>query len=226
MALKQSLQHRLLQKLSPQQIQLMKLLQVPTVELEQRIKQEIVENPALEEGLEDNDELQDEIEEDYQEDLDDSRDDFDINDYLDDEVPSYKTSVNNHSVDDDEKAIPLSGGASFQELLESQAALRIRDDKELLIAHQIIGNLDEAGYLRREIVNIVDDLAFSQNIIVDETEIESVLKVVQGLDPAGVGGRDLKECLLLQIKRKQRTVATRTAEAILDTCFDEFTKKH
>jgi len=226
MALKQSLQHKLLQKLSPQQIQLMKLLQVPTVELEQRIKQEIVDNPALEEGAEDKEELQEDAEDDFQDDLDDSRDEFDINDYLDDEIPSYKTSVNNHSVDDDEKAIPLSGGASFQELLESQVGLRIRDEKQLLIALQIIGNLDESGYLRRELINIVDDLAFSQNIIATEDEIEHALLIVQGLDPAGVGARSLQECLSLQIKRKERTVATRTAEAILDTCFEEFTKKH
>ena len=226
MSLKQSLQHKLLQKLSPQQIQLMKLLQVPTVELEQRIKQEIVDNPALEEGVEEKEELQEDAEDDFQDDLDDSRDEFDINDYLDDEVPSYKTSANNHSADDDEKAIPLSGGASFQELLESQVGLRIRDEKQLLISLQIIGNLDESGYLRRELINIVDDLAFSQNIIATEEEIEQALFIVQGLDPAGVGARNLQECLSLQIKRKERTVATRTAEAILDTCFEEFTKKH
>lgn len=226
MALKQSLQHKLLQKLSPQQIQLMKLLQVPTVELEQRIKQEIVENPALEEGKEEHDDDYDDQEESSNDDLDDSREDFDINDYLDDDVPSYKTSVSNKGLDDDDKAIPLSGGASFQELLEDQASLRIPDETDLIIAHQIIGNLDESGYLRRELVNIVDDLAFSLNIIVEDRAVEEILEVIQGLDPAGVGARDLQECLLIQIKRKEKTVATITATAILDKCFDEFTKKH
>lgn len=225
MALKQSLSLKLQQKLSPQQIQLMKLLQVPTIELEQRIKQEIEENPALEEGKE---EVQNEYEDqEYDDhDVDDSREDFDINDYLDDDVPSYKTSVNNKGADDDEKAIPLSGGVTFQELLEQQAALRIKDDEELQIAHFIIGNLDESGYLRREIESIEDDLAFSQNIIASKEEIENVLEIIQGLDPAGVGARDLQECLLLQIRRKERTVATRTAEAVLEDCFEEFTKKH
>jgi len=225
MALKQSLSFKLQQKLSPQQIQLMKLLQVPTIELEQRIKQEIEENPALEEGREETqNEYEDQEYDDH--DVDDSRDDFDINDYLDDDVPSYKTSISNKGADDDEKAIPLSGGATFQELLEQQAALRIKDDKQLQIAHFIIGNLDESGYLRREVESIEDDLAFSQNIMASSEEIEDVLLIIQGLDPAGVGARDLKECLLLQITRKEKTVATKTAEAVLEDCFDEFTKKH
>lgn len=225
MALKQSLSLKLQQKLSPQQIQLMKLLQVPTIELEQRIKQEIEENPALDEGKEEvQNEYDDQEYDDH--DVDDSREDFDINDYLDDDVPSYKTSISNKGADDDEKAIPLSGGATFQELLEQQAALRIKNEEELQIAHFIIGNLDESGYLRREIESIEDDLAFSQNIIASKEEIEWVLDIIQGLDPAGVGARDLQECLLLQIKRKDRTVATRTAEVVLEDCFEEFTKKH
>ena len=225
MALRQSLQHKLLQKLSPQQIQLMKLLQVPTVELEQRIKQEIEENPALEEGAEEK------MEDDYQEDFEstdseDNREDFDINDYLDDDVPSYKTSTNNYSADDDEKAIPLSGGATFQEMLEKQAHLRVKGEKQLQIIDQIIGNLDESGYLRREIESIVDDLAFSQNVMVEEEEVLEMLAVVQDLDPAGVGARDLQECLAIQLRRKEKTVEIVTAEVILDKCFEEFTKKH
>jgi len=229
MALKQSFQHKLLQKLSPQQIQLMKLLQVPTVELEQRIKQEIVENPALDEGVEEkiDDELNNTDEADYSaEDLDDSRDDFDINDYLDDDIPSYKTSVNNYGTEEDEKAIPLSGGATFQELLEKQIGLRIKEDKELDIAYQIIGNLDDSGYLRREIFSIVDDLAFSQNVIVTEEDVERVLSQIQDLEPVGVGARNLQECLLIQLRKKRKTIEIKTAEVLIEKHFEEFTKKH
>jgi len=231
MALKQSFKLAQQQKLSPQQIQLMKLLQVPTIELEQRIKQEIEENPALDEGAEDiineDSDLNNTEEADYStEDLDDSREDFNIDDYLDDETPSYKTSVNNYSADDDEKAIPLSGGATFQELLEKQIQLRIKDEKQLEIAYQIIGNLDDSGYLRREIFSIVDDLAFSQNIMVPEEEVEAVLKEIQDLEPAGVGARSLQECLLIQLRKKKKTVEIKTAEVILEKFFDEFTKKH
>lgn len=226
MALKQFLSHKLLQKLSPQQIQLMKLLQVPTVELEQRIKQEIEENPALDEGLEEADLDSREEEDEWETETDDSRDDFDVNDYLDDETPDYKLSARNHGADDDEYAIPLSGGSSFQELLESQVGFRVRNDKMREIVHTIIGNLDEAGYLRRELENIIDDLAFSQNIMATEEEMEEGLLIVQELEPAGVGARSLEECLLLQLHRKEVTVEILTAQAILETCFEEFSKKH
>jgi len=227
--LRQHLYLKQQQKLSPQQIQLMKLLQVPTVELEQRIKQEIVENPALDEGVEEkiDDELNNTDEADYSaEDLDDSRDDFDINDYLDDDIPSYKTSVNNYGAEEDEKAIPLSGGATFQELLEKQIGLRIKEDKELDIAYQIIGNLDDSGYLRREIFSIVDDLAFSQNVIVTEEDVERVLSQIQDLEPAGVGARNLQECLLIQLRKKRKTIEIKTAEVLIEKHFEEFTKKH
>lgn len=232
MALKQSFQHKLLQKLSPQQIQLMKLLQVPTIELEQRIKQEIEENPALDEGLEEisteDQELNNSDDADYNtDDLDDSRgDDFNINDYLDDETPSYKTSSNNYSADDDEKAVPLSGGATFQELLEKQIQLRIREENQLEIAYQIIGNLDDSGYLRRDLINIVDDMAFSQNIIVTEEEVEKTLMQIQDLEPAGVGARSLQECLLIQLRKKKKTFEIKTAEVLVEKHFEEFTKKH
>ena len=226
MALKQFLSHKLLQKLSPQQIQLMKLLQVPTVELEQRIKQEIEENPALDEGLEESDLDSREEDDEWETETDDSRDDFDINDYLDDDTPDYKLSARNHGADDDEYAIPLSGGSSFQEMLESQVGFRVRNDKMREIVHTIIGNLDEAGYLRRELENIIDDLAFSQNIIATEEEMEEGLLIVQELEPAGVGARTLEECLLLQLHRKAVTVEILTAQAILETCFEEFSKKH
>lgn len=227
MALKQHLAQKLEQRLSPQQIQLMKLLQVPTMELEQRIKQEIEENPALEEGGE---EIDDDF--DAQDDYDDddySNDDvdFDISDYFDEDTPDYKTQVNNHSKDDDERVIPLSGEQSFHERMMSQLLLVDLDDTQYLIADILIGNLDDAGYLNRELDAIVDDLAFSMNIMVTEEEVEEVLKVIQDLDPAGVGARDLQECLILQINRKQDGDITKfTAKKILEDHFEEFTKKH
>lgn len=224
--LKQSLSLKLSQKLSPQQIQLMKLLQVPTMELEQRIKEEIEENPALEEGREER-EKSDENEDDFDE-GNDSREDFDIDQYMsDDETPLYKLSANNYSKDQDEKAVPLSGGKSFQENLHSQVILRVGNEKELIIADNLIGNLDESGYLRREIINIVDDLAFSQNVMATEEEVEAILYVIQDLEPSGVGARDLKECLIIQLNRKtQLSISQKTAKIVLEKCFEEFTKKH
>lgn len=225
MALKQHLAQRLEQRLSPQQIQLMKLLQVPTMELDQRIKQEIEENPALEEGKEED---FDDNQEDYDDDYDDSNEnDFDISDYLDDDSPDYKTSASNKSKDDEEKVIPLSSGQTFQERLTEQLHLLDLNDHEFMIADIIIGNLDEAGYLNREVEALVDDLAFSANIMSDEKEVIHILSLIQELDPAGVGARDLQECLLLQIRRKQNGDITRfTSMKILEDHFDEFTKKH
>lgn len=228
MALKQHLSQKLEQRLSPQQIQLMKLLQVPTMELDQRIKQEIEENPALEEGAEDIDEDNYDEQDDFNDDEFDSDDvDFDINDYFDEDSPDYKTQVNNHSRDDEERAVPLSGEQSFHERMMDQLALVDLDDTQFLIADVLIGNLDDAGYLNREIDAIIDDLAFSMNIIVTEKEVDDVLKVIQDLDPAGVGARDLQECLILQINRKQDGDITKfTAKKILEDYFEEFTKKH
>lgn len=223
MALKQYLSHKLEQRLSPQQIQLMKLLQVPTMELEQRIKQEIQENPALEEGAdkEDEDEFDnDELEEEEVE------EEFDISDYLSDDA-DYKTQVNNKGKDDDEKAIPLSGEQSFQERLSKQLQLRFLDDNQHLIADTLIGNLDESGYLNREVEAIVDDLAFSANVTTTEEEVEEILMMIQELDPAGIGARDLRECLLIQLERRQDGDITKyTAKKILEDYFEEFTKKH
>ncbi len=230
MALKQYLAQKLEQRLSPQQIQLMKLLQVPTMELDQRIKQEIEENPALEEGDESSDEedFGDNENDEFQEDNnDDSNDDFDISDYFDDDTPDYKTQNNNISKDDEERVIPLSGEQSFQEKLTEQLHLLDLDDNQFLIADTIIGNLDESGYLNREVESIVDDLAFSANVIVTEKQVEEVLSLVQELDPAGIGARDLRECLLLQIQRKQEgNITLFTAKKILQDHFEEFTKKH
>ncbi len=224
--LKQRLDQKLLQKLSPQQIQLMKLLQVPTMELEMRIKEEMEANPALEEGKEADESS--EYDDDQDRDNDgESRDDFDISDYLsDDDMPSYKTYANNSSPDDDEKAIPLSGGRTFQELMIEQLGVQGLDEKEFQIGLTLIGNLDDAGYLRRDLENIIDDLAFSQNVMCEMEELEEILEIIQGFEPPGVGGRDLRECLLIQIRRKERTVDTVIAEKILDESFEEFTKKH
>ena len=222
MALKQSLQQRLLQKLSPQQIQLMKMLQLPTLELEKRIKEELEINPALDEGEEQTQELSDEN-------LDTStekREDFNYQDYVNDEIPYYKTQSNNYNKEQEDSQTPLSLGDSFTEKLVSQANLRIKDEKHLVIAEQIIGNLDESGYLRRELFNIVDDLAFSQNVLTTEKELEEVLLKVQELDPPGVGARDLQECLLIQLRKKKKTISTKTAEVILEKCFESFKKKH
>ena len=220
MALKQSLQQRLLQKLSPQQIQLMKMLQLPTVELEKRIKEELEINPALDEGEE-------QVSEDeFTEEADDKRDDFNFQDYTNDETPSYKTQSNNFSKGQEVHQKPLSFGDSLSERLLKQIDLKIKNENQKKIAEHIIGNLDESGYLRRELFNIVDDLAFSQNIFADEEELEQILAEVQDLEPHGVGARDLKECLLIQLRKKNKTIAIKTAEVILEKCFESFTKKH
>ncbi|MDX1651223.1 MAG: RNA polymerase factor sigma-54 [Brumimicrobium sp.] len=226
MALKQSLSQKLEQKLSPQQIQLMKLLQVPTVELDQRIKQEIEENPALEEGKE---EFEDEFEQDEYDDsdLNDDEREFDIDEYLGDDEPSYKTSVNNKGKDDEDRAMPLSSGKSFQERLMAQLNLQYLDERTVALATFLIGNLDDSGYLERDLEAIVDDLAFSQNIMVDVEELENALKEVQKLDPPGIGARNLQECLILQMERRLNSSITRyTALQILKDHFEAFTKKH
>ncbi|MAO32720.1 MAG: RNA polymerase sigma-54 factor [Crocinitomicaceae bacterium] len=225
MALKQFLSQKQDQRLSPQQIQLMKLLQVPTMELEQRIKQEIEENPALEEGKEQN---EDEFEN-QQEDTDSEseQEDFDISDYLDDDHADYKTKAKNQSKDEDERAIPLSGEQTFRERLSKQLYMLSLSNLETVIAETIIGNLDESGYLSREIDAIVDDIVFSQGIEIEEGEVTNVLNKIQSLDPAGIGARDLKECLLLQINRNLKGNISRfTAKKILENHFEEFTKKH
>ncbi|MFZ4785969.1 MAG: RNA polymerase factor sigma-54 [Flavobacteriales bacterium] len=229
--LKQSLQQKLQQKLSPQQIQLMKMLQIPTMELEQRIKEEMEVNPALEEGADENAEEENKSMEDQQNDGDDkdnNDEEFDYSDYLDDDsIPDYKLYSSNHSADDEERDSPLGAGRSFQDLLFSQLGLSDLDEKQQILAEYLIGNLDEAGYLRRELSAIVNDLAFTSNISATTRELEEMLKIIQDLDPAGVGARDLKECLLLQIARAEfQDDDVQLAEVIISKYFDEFTKKH
>lgn len=231
--LKQQLNLKLSQKLSPQQIQLMKLIQLPTQAFEQRIKQELEENPALEDGkLEAKDEYE-EYEDDYN---DKERDDegtesieaeIDVDEYLsDDEVPNYRLQANNYSPDDDEKSVPYASGTSFTQYLTTQLSTLRFDETEEKIAAFLVGSVDESGYLRRELQDVVDDLAFTQNIYTDEASVEKVLKKVQELDPAGVGARSLQECLLIQLRRKEPTKAVELAEDILDRSFDQFSKKH
>ncbi len=207
----------------------MKLLQVPTVAIEQRIKEELESNPALEEGneLEQENEYDDEYSDAYDE-VTEAEQEFDFSDYIDDdETPDYKLYSNNSSPDDDEKAVPLSGGKSFHELLENQLQLRLLSEHEKEVAAHLIGNIDESGYLRRELYAIVDDLAFTQNIMTSEDELEKLLKVIHDLDPPGVGARDLQECLILQLERKDaESEAQQLAIDILENAFDEFTKKH
>ena len=226
--LKQRLQQKLLQKLSPQQIQMIKLLEVPTLQIEQRIKKELEENPALEEGAED-EEDHNEAEEEQFEETDKDQEEFTIDDYIEeDDIPDYRLQEKNYSKDEDKRSeIPFSVGFSFHEHLESQLTLRDLTEKQKILGEYIIGNIDEDGYLRRELINIVDDLAFLQNVETTEAELEEVLYVIQDLEPAGVGARSLRECLLLQIeKRGNSQPALKTAHSILDLYFEEFTKRH
>jgi len=239
--LNQKLQQKLLQKLSPQQILLMKLLQIPSIGLEQRIKQEIEENPALEE-IGDGEELQ-EISQEWEEpDRDenssdeneeepktDANDEFDLEDYLndEDEIPAYRLHASNTSPDDERKEVPIVSGISFQDYLISQLGLNGLNDRQLLICEHIIGNLDESGYLNRDLNAMVDDLAFTQNIQTDVRELESHLLIIQDLDPPGVGARNLRECLLIQLRRSETPGrSTKLAIHILERYFNEFTKKH
>ena len=221
--LKQQLNIKLSQKLSPQQIQLMKMIQLSTLEFEQKIQNEIGENPALESGKDvNNDDLDDNTEVNEAE-------DFNVDDYLnDDETPSYRTEINNYSSDEDDgKIIPISGGISFHQNLKSQAQNLILDENESPILDFLIGSVDESGYIRRDIEDLVDDLAFSQNMFVNIDEVKDVLKKVQTLDPPGVGAVNLRECLILQLKRKTtKSKVLELSEKILVESFDEFSRKH
>lgn len=228
--MKQTLQQKLQVKLSPQQIQLMKMLQIPTMELDQRIKEELEINPALEEGNDEEEKRDEEKLDDQQEEneTDNNDDDIDLSDYFDDDdTPDYKLQANNHSADDEERETPLGAGRTFQDMLFAQLGMTDLDDEERILAEYLIGNLDENGYLRRELAAIANDLAFSMNVSATVADLESVLKVIQEMDPPGVGARDLRECLFIQVRRlEERTADTVLAEQIISKFFDEFTKKH
>ncbi|WP_457610941.1 RNA polymerase factor sigma-54 [Lutibacter sp.] len=228
--LKQSLQYKLLQKLSPQQIQLMKLIQLPTQAFEQRLKQELEENPALESGKENLEEFEDSQQEDEYDATGNENievEDINIDEYLsDDEIPNYKTQANNYSADDEDKHIPYAAGISFTQSLKSQINTYRLTEEEEIITDFLIGSIDDSGYIRRDLIDILDDLAFTQNIFTTEEELERLLKIVQQLDPAGVGARDLRECLLIQLKRKKEKPSRTLAINILENSFDYFVKKH
>ncbi len=251
--LDQKLQQKLLQKLSPQQIQLIKMLEIPIMELEQRIKKELEENPALEEGPdedeitanqsdddegdvnedEENDNYDDKYaneNEDEQDDLKSRDDDFSYEDYLDeeetDDTPYYKLQANNQSPDDTTHEIVFTQEDTFIDYLLNQLGYLNLSQTERTIAEYIIGNIDEKGYLQRDVESISDDLAFTFNVNVTKEEVEKVLKKVQTLDPPGVGARNLKENILIQLIRKAKTPAVTLAIRIIECCYEELTKKH
>ena len=225
--LNQKLQLKLSQKLSPQQIQLMKLIQLSTLEFEQRLSREIEENPALD-TVNDNNEIEkDEFDfEENNERQESSDDEIDISDYLtDDDIPEYNLRTNNYS-EENEKAIPYAAGTSFNQFLKNQLHSFSFKDEELKIAEFILGSLDQFGYLRRELIDISDDLAFTMGIDADENRIQKILDKIYLLDPAGIGAKDLQQCLLLQLKRKKINKNVSNATKIIKDLFDEFSKRH
>ena len=227
--LKQSLHLKLSQKLSPQQIQLMKMIQLPTQAFEQKLKQEIEENPALESGKEEEEKLEDNYE-DFSEEGNESiaADDINIDEYLsDDDIPSYKLQSNNYAADDEDREIPYAGGLTFHQSLINQLNTFRLTEQEYAIAEFLVGSINDNGYLRRETLDLVDDLAFTQNIYTEEHKVEDILyDVVQKLEPLGVGARDLRECLMIQLEGKQPTKSIALAIKMLDESFESFVKKH
>lgn len=235
--MRQTQQQKMLQKLSPQQIQLVKLLQIPTATLEERVKEEMEENPALEygeTGNEEEDTLNESSEEselqkeESAEESGDEMDNLDLSDYLsdDDDIADYRMRDNNYPDPEENHTIPVRVEHTFHDHLESQLSMLRLDEKQKKIAGQIIGSIDDDGYLRRDPQSIANDLAFSQNLVVEEEEIEEIIQKIQAFDPPGVGAGDLQECLLLQLRRKEEDEATKTATIILEKHFEEFTKKH
>ncbi|WGK95019.1 MULTISPECIES: RNA polymerase factor sigma-54 [Flavobacterium] len=231
--LKQFLNLKLSQKLSPQQIQLMKLIQLPTQAFEQRLLEEMNENPALEAGKEEEEYVKDEFETEDYDDFDDAEseridaDEINIDDYLsDDDTPDYKTQTNNYSDDDEDYDIPFAAPISFHQDLINQLNTFILSESDREIAEFLVGSIDDMGYIRRSIPDIVDDLAFTQAVYTDEKTVERLLHVIHELEPSGVGARDLQECLLLQLKHKTPTEYIELATDIIENQFDAFTKKH
>lgn len=230
--LKQFLNLKLSQKLSPQQIQLMKLIQLPTQAFEQRLKEEMNENPALEAGKEEDEEYEkDEFDneeefDDYEDNESIEADEINIDEYLsNDETPDYKLSANNYS-DEEQRESPLAAAVSFHQDLLNQLNTFILTDDEREIAEFLVGSIDDMGYIRRSIPDIVDDMAFTQGIYTDEKTVERILHVIHELEPSGVGARDLQECLLLQLKHKTPTESVGLATDIIEHQFDAFSKKH
>lgn len=224
--LKQHLQLKLSQKLSPQQIQLMKLIQLPTLAFEERLKQEIEENPALEQGKESVE--ADELYEDQDDTWDEQENEtLDLEDYLsDDDIPDYKTTDSNYPEESKDHQIPYAAGTSFHQHLISQLGTFEVSESTYLIAEYLIGSLDESGYLRRPEEDLIDDMAFHMNLMVAPEELSDSLHIVQQLDPAGVGARNIAECLRLQLERQSASEARDLAMAIIRDSFDLFSKKH
>ena len=223
--LKQQLQQKLQKKLSPAQIQVIKMLEVPTLELEERIRQELEENPALEEGVEADKESEDL--EDLSIDDGGNNDDFDPEEYLaDDDIPDYKLKANNTSKDDKFEDIPFSVGMTFHEFLLDQVGLLQLSEKERLLTEYVIGNIDDEGYLRRTPEAMVDDIVFQAGVQTTDNEMLRIIRLVRQLDPAGVCASNLQQCLLLQLERKDKTECIKLAEQLIKDYFDEFSKKH
>lgn len=221
-----TLQQKLLQKLSPQQIQVIKLLEIPTLQLEQRIKKELEENPVLEMENDDNYSEEDNQAQELRTEEDKDNEEFSVEDYMpDDEIPNYRLTVNNYSPDDKQVDIPFSVGDTFHEFLYEQVGMVMLNERDRMLAEYIIGNIDEDGYLRRELSAISDDLAFTQNTDAPEEELARILEIVQEFDPPGVGARDLQECLLIQLHRK-KSEHQQLAIGVISGFFEEFTKKH
>ena len=231
--LKQFLNLKLSQKLSPQQIQLMKLIQLPTQAFEQRLLEEMNENPALEAGKEEEEYVKDEFETEDYDDYDEAEseridaEEINIDDYLsNDDTPDYKTQTNNYSDDDEDHDAPFAAPISFHQDLINQLNTFILTESDREIAEFLVGSIDDMGYIRRSISDIVDDLAFTQAVYTDEKTVERLLHVIHELEPSGVGARDLQECLLLQLKHKTPTENIELATDIIENQFDAFTKKH
>lgn len=235
---KLSLNQSLQQKLSPQQIQFIKLLQVPTAELESRIEEELELNPVLEEGSDEQQEEADQAEQTEEqpeseqvetEANSDNNDEVDIKDYLrDDDYNSYKTQSDGDGDDDDDREMPIPMGTSLHETLLTQLGFLGLNERQTLIGKQLIGSIEGDGYIRRELESIVNDLAFSQSIETSLNEVEEVLKMIQAFDPAGIAARNLQECLLLQLDRMDdgQDVDVIVGKRIISECYEEFTKKH
>jgi len=225
--LKQHLSQKLLQKLSPQQIQFIKLLQLNTLNFEERVEEEILDNPALESGKDEDEESSYEESDDL--DFGSKEEEFDVSDYMNDDDGGIQMSGEYQSTDEEKDFMPVINYASFGERLMEQVTGLLKNETEEQLVEQIIGTLDDDGYLRRPLSAIKNDLLFTQNIRTTEEDLERILGYIHELDPAGVGARDLKECLLLQIKRKQEagdTPVYKLAYRILDEMMEDFSKKH
>jgi RNA polymerase sigma-54 factor len=217
--LKQNLQQKQIQKLSPLQIQTIKMLEYPLILLEEKIKQELEENPVLEEEDVNFDDQSPET-------IDSNDEEFTLEDYIEDDLPNYKTSSNNNSRDEPKEYSTITNLVSLQQLLEEQLAFHYLDNREHTLGLFIIGSIDNDGYLRRDLMSITDDIAFKMGIETTVEELEEIVKIIQTFDPPGVGAKTLQECLIIQLRSKEQTEEIKTAKLILEECFDEFSKKH